>query len=81
MMDGMPTIEDLAVGKTHREMERLPMGLERAAHYLAYGLFVQGDHHKQWFIERALESLGVDMMALRAACADEGCSIEEGIAP
>jgi len=63
-------------------VERLPNGETKAACYILYGLSVEGEHHKQWCLERAAEALDIDLAAVNAWRTDEGyAEIKPGIAP
>ena len=65
------------------ELEDYPPSANKALHLAHIGLFVDGGHHKQWFLESILEALGVDLDELRAAYEqdDEYEPWEPGIAP
>lgn len=45
------------------------------------GLLTDGAHHKQWFFEEILGTLGLDLNKLRAELEADDYSWEEGIAP
>ncbi len=75
------TADELALGLSYDEMERHEDGPEKAAHYLVTALVIDGGHHKQWCVERALAALGVDLTKLRNYRRMEGRDLEEGIAP
>jgi hypothetical protein len=46
------------------------------------GLFTDGDHHKQWFLEQILVALGHDLGEVRAAAREVGYGDwEPGVAP
>ena len=45
---------------TINDVKAMPDGTEKAIQWLAYALLWSGDHHKQWFVERAFEALGTD---------------------
>lgn len=45
------------------------------------GLLTDGAHHKQWFLEKILVGLGVDLDELRDELADNDYSWDPGIAP
>jgi len=56
--------------------------VEKAQELAVDGLFTDGGHHKQWYLERVLEALGVDLQAMRLEQLQEGwMDWEEGIAP
>jgi len=44
------------------------------------GLLTQEKHHKQWYLERMLEELGMNIKDLREQLQGEGYDFEEGIA-
>lgn len=64
-----------------KEMEAMPVGTEKAREYAISGLGCDGGHHKQWFLEQVLISLGVDLDVLREEMERDGFSWESGIAP
>jgi len=48
----------------------------------AIALYVDGGHHKQWYLEQILEAIDVDLQELAAEMeAQGGYKWEEGIAP
>lgn len=55
--------------------------VEKAIQYLVMGLGIDGGHHKQWCIEQAVKSLGVDLEDLRSELDDLDTGWEDGIAP
>ncbi len=44
------------------------------------GLLTQEKHHKQWYLERMLEELGMNIKDLREQLQSEEYDFEEGIA-
>ena len=48
---------------------------------LKRGLIIDGGHHKQWFIEEALEMMGYDIKEIRKELEAEDFYAEEGIPP
>ena len=52
-----------------------------AGEYLISGLLTDGEHHKQWYIERAILALGFSLDDLREEAASDGYKWEDGIAP
>jgi len=73
----MPRDYDLS----HEEIAALPNGQEKAIQYAVSGLLTDGAHHKDWCIERVLETLGVDLVELRRELSRLDYDWEEGIAP
>jgi len=51
--------------------------VQRAIMYAKDGLVTDGANHKQWYLERILEELGVDLAVL--VC--DGLEWDEGVAP
>jgi len=45
------------------------------------GLLTDGGHHKQWYLERILETLGIDLDWLVEAVKSADGELERGIAP
>ena len=45
--------------------ERAPAGENKVRDYAIRGLCTDGAHHKQWILERILDSLGYDVEQLR----------------
>lgn len=46
------------------------------------GLYIDGAHHKQWYLERVLEALSVDLDTLRSEHHKvDGYAWDKGIAP
>lgn len=45
------------------------------------GLLIDGAHHKQWYLERILESSGVDINLIKAELEEDGFTFEPGVAP
>ena len=43
----------------------MPNGKPKAIRLAIDGLFFDGNHHKQWFLEKILEALDVDIEKLR----------------
>jgi len=60
------------------DVARLPPGLEKAAQWLEYALGWPGEHHKQWFMERALEALEVDLAPLAEELRELGSGTVDG---
>lgn len=57
-------------------------GVEEIRSLIVESLYTDGGHHKQWYLERIAEKLGIDMPELRRECADKyGYPWESGIAP
>lgn len=74
----------------YEEMETMsvfagdPLSVEKAVNHAIGGLLTDGGHHKQWALEKVLESLGIDLDELRSVLSegeDGGYDWEEGIAP
>lgn len=77
--------------------EALQPSVIKAIGLLQQGLFIDGGHHKQWFLEEALKALGVDLAVMEAEVlaasksemaedeaedyTDEELTWEKGIAP
>lgn len=55
--------------------------LRKAVDLLIDGLVTDGSHHKQWYIERSLESLGVNLDEVKLDLAADDYAWEPGIAP
>jgi hypothetical protein len=45
------------------------------------GLITDEGHHKTWYLEQILETIGVDLTDLRARLISQGYDWEPGIAP
>ena len=43
------------------------------------GLLTEETHHKQWYLERILEELGVNIKDLRKQLQSEGYDFDEGL--
>lgn len=71
----------------YEDISKMPNGTEKAVQYAIYGLTTDGGHHKQWHLERVLESLGVDLDDLDYCLSEldsgDACMEhwEKGIAP
>lgn len=48
-----------------------PAGTEKAKELMIRALINTEAHHKQWYIERALEALGVDLEELRKEAGED----------
>ena len=59
----------------------MPPGTVKAALLATYGLTIDGAHHKQWFLEQIIESLGVSLPQLREQAIKGDWEWEAGIAP
>jgi len=72
--DSAPSLNDL---------DSYPPSPNKALHLAHIGLFIDGGHHKQWFLEEILKALDVDLDELRAAYEQnsEYGAWESGIAP
>lgn len=66
---------------TLEEVLKIKSGTDRAAALAGLGLITDGADHKQWYLERILEALGVDLMVLHEQMRAEDYDWEEGIAP
>jgi len=44
-----------------RNMESKPVDIDRALELARDGLHIDGAHHKQWYLEEILKSLGEDL--------------------
>ncbi len=64
---------DLRIG----ELEKLPPSISKALALAINGLYFDGGHHKQWFLEQVIEALGSDL----AMVLTEIGNWEDGIAP
>lgn len=73
-------LSQIDLDKGHADIERLPVGIERAIQYAVSGLLTDGGHHKQWHLERILESLGVSLDELRGRLMPD-YEWDDGIAP
>ena len=58
-----------------------PQAVCKAVNYIIFGLLVDGGFHKQWCLEKALQSLGVDLVELRETLQAEDFDWEDGVAP
>jgi hypothetical protein len=45
------------------------------------GLLIDGAHHKQWYLERILLSLGINLVEFKKEIQKDGYDWEKGIAP
>jgi hypothetical protein len=63
------------------QIEALPDGPEKAALLAVNGLMTDGGHHKQWFLARILEALGVSVPDVRESLNAMGYDFDDGIAP
>lgn len=59
----------------------MPNGLDKAKELAIDGLLTDGGWHKQWFLEKILESLGVDLVTLRKELQTEDYDWEPGTPP
>ena len=66
--------------KSFKQVEDLPPGQEKAAQWAVYGLFTDGGHRKQWFLEQVLVALDVDLADVIIQFEEDG-EWEPGIAP
>ena len=66
---------------TLRQISQLPNGPEKAKSYAIEGLLTDGAHHKQWFFEQILISLGVNLTEMREELNKEDYDWEPGIPP
>lgn len=79
-------IKKLNINIGYEDIQKMPNGIQKAVQYAIYGLTIDGEHHKQWYLERVLESLGVKLTDLNECLSklndDEGNDQwKEGIAP
>lgn len=44
-------------------------------------LFTDGAHHKQWYLEKILETMDYDVKKLKEDLSDRGYEWDDGIAP
>lgn len=66
----------------YEEIESMEIGTQRAALYAVAGLLVESQsHHKQWVLEKVLESLGVNIAELKTIIQEQGYDFDRGIAP
>lgn len=66
----------------YSQVAQEPDGDKKAALYILYGLTDDGEHHKQWCLEKAAEALGIDLAAINEWLTDnEYAEITPGIAP
>ncbi len=63
------------------EILEMPNGVEKAREFAISGLLTDGGWRKQWYLERILEALDVDLKELQAALAVGGYVWEKGVAP
>lgn len=65
------------------ERKDLKTPLEKVVYFAIEGLYVDGAHHKQWYLERILEASGVDLNELKRIVTLEENALEweKGIAP
>lgn len=62
-------------------IEALSNGANKAALLAVNGLMTDGGHHKQWYLCRVLEALGVDVSDIRESMNAMGYDFDDGIAP
>jgi hypothetical protein len=64
-------------------MELLPEPelIEKLRDLAIDGLLTDGGHHKQWYLERIVETLGINMDQLVEEIESLGGELEPGIAP
>lgn len=55
--------------------------IQSAIDFAISGLLTDGAHHKQWYLERILLNLGVDLVELKRELADDDYEWEPGIVP
>ncbi len=55
--------------------------VQSAIDFAISGLLTDGGHHKQWYLERILLDLGVDLVELKRELAGDDYEWEPGIAP
>ena len=60
------------------QLSKIDDPIEQAVACLWYGVTWDGSHHKQWFMEKALEALGCNLKLLKEMDDDNW---EPGIAP
>ena len=56
------------------------LNIDKIKNLAINGLLTQEKHHKQWYLERMLEELGVNIKDLREQLQSEEYDFEEGIA-
>jgi hypothetical protein len=45
------------------------------------GLYTDGSHHKQWYLEEIIKAIGFDLEEQRAYAMQQDCDWEPGTAP
>lgn len=63
-----------------RKILSMPNGKNKAVQLAIHGLLTDGGHHKQWYLERILEALNVNLTQLRIDLVKDGYDWDEGIA-
>ena len=58
------------------DWKALPPSVDRAVGMATQGLFIDGGHHKQWFLEQVLEALGVELDDIRQQIVDASNAAE-----
>ena len=69
---------EMELEKTKRLLRQTKQGLREIA---ISGLLTDEGHHKQFYLEQIMITLGFDLTELRAELNTEGYDWEEGIAP
>jgi hypothetical protein len=64
-----------------QEIEAMPNGRYKAALLAVNGLMTDGGHHKQWYLERILEALDVNLSDIRESLNAMGYDFDGGTAP
>jgi len=63
------------------EILEMPNGVEKAREFAISGLLTDGGWHRQWYLERILEALDVDLKELQITLAIGDYVWEKGVAP
>ena len=66
---------------TFSEILAMPKGQDKAIALATEGLMIDGTHHKQWFLERILEALEINLSALREVLQGQDYDWEDGTEP
>lgn len=59
----------------------MPKGEDKAVQLAIFGLLTDGGHHKQWYLERVLEALDVNLTKLREDLLRQDYNWKDGVAP
>ena len=65
----------------YEDIDKLDPGPNKAMKIAEAGLFIDGDHHKQWHLEQILVALGVDLDKYRDYMLQNDYDWEDGVIP